>query len=736
LTSFYYANWHPLTWISLQADATAHGLSALGYHASNIVLHALDSALLFVVLHRYTAAVWRSLLAASLFAFHPLHVESVAWITERKDVLSTFFWLVAMLGYAWYVKRPALQRYLAVCLAFVLGLIAKSMVVTLPLVLLLMDYWPLGRMALTASEGSCGERRPFRYLVFEKLPLLALAAASGAITIAAQMSVPSPDTPPLLLLRLENACMASVIYLAKTIVPVHLAAFYPYPSELFPWWQVGGALLVLAAISGVVFAQRESRPYLLVGWLWYLVTLLPVLGIMQIHGGHAHADRYTYVPLIGIFVAAAWGLGDLVVSGILRQRAAVTFAVLVAIACAAVTWVQEGYWRDSQALWQHAVDVTASNAVANYNLGVALVRADKLGRAKEHFLKAVEIRASYHEAYNNLGLIVQKEGKRALACRYFREAIACNPSFAVAHINLAACLEQTGAGAEALEHYRRATELAPEYAAGYYHLGRSLVRQGRLQEALPEFSHAIALEPDYSAAHHELAVALSRLGRHEEAIGPYRQAIRTDANATSARIELGRIYLYLGRLDDAIESLRPAVECQPESAEAYSGMGMAYMLQRRTDPAVTCFEHSVQAKPSAAACMDLAHALQASSQVEAAREWYQRGLAMDPEWPRSANKTAWGLATDPDPERRHGIFAHYMATQVCEATQFHVAEFLDTLAAADAEIGHFDDAQHHARMALKLLEPTAQDHLASAIQSRLKQYGAHRSYRELPVAAH
>jgi hypothetical protein len=421
-TTFAAANWHPLTWISLMLDWSIGGPGPRVFHLTNLILHLANVLLLFFVLDRMTGRRRPSAVTAALFAIHPLHVESVAWIAERKDVLSTLFMLLTLVAYAGFVERPGLVRRLAVVLLFALGLMAKPMLVTLPVLLLMLDAWPLRR------------KEPWRHLVLEKAPLLALSIATGALTFVAQRqggTVGSLAGYPLGV-RVANAVVATATYLGKAIWPTRLAAFYPHPGASLAAWKIAGSALVLVTLTLWTIHVRRSRPYLLLGWAWYLVTLAPVVGIVQV-GWQARADRYTYIPLIGIFLGVVWAVSD---------RFAERPALVGSLASAALVmlgigaFAQAGYWRDSETLFRHALAVTDNNSVAHNNLGTALLRRGLPSQAEEHFAEAVRIDPSFADAHSNLGVALGRQGMIDEAILEFRRALDVEPDHPDARRNL------------------------------------------------------------------------------------------------------------------------------------------------------------------------------------------------------------------------------------------------------------------------------------------------------------
>jgi protein O-mannosyl-transferase len=452
-TAVHSSNWHPLTWLSHMLDSQLYGLNPRGHHLTNVVFHLANTLLLFLFWARVTGALWPSALVAALFALHPLHVESVAWVSERKDVLSTFFWLATMWAYAGYVSAPSRQRYVLIMLWFALGLMAKPMLVTLPLVLLLLDYWPLGRLQ---AGGLAGQREsgPGRIklvywpLIKEKLPLFALAAASCLITVVAQKG--SGAMMPLAIRPLEariaNALAAYVKYLVKMVWPYPMAFFYPLAPV--PWWQAMWAGLALVLLSAFLLSGARRHPYLAVGWLWYLITLVPVIGLVQV-GGQAMADRYTYVPFIGLFIIIAWGISEATAEWRHRNTILSLSAAAVLLTCLVSTWVQAGYWRNSESLYFEAIRVAGDNYMAYHHLGMAYTNQGRFDQAIAMYKKSIAVDPSYSHAYNNLGIVYARQGRFNEAVDNLKFAIRLNPNNVSFYRNLALAYSQQGKKEEA-----------------------------------------------------------------------------------------------------------------------------------------------------------------------------------------------------------------------------------------------------------------------------------------------
>jgi protein O-mannosyl-transferase len=526
LTSGYASNWHPLTWWSHMLDVQLHGLSAGPHHVTSLLLHIANSALLFGLLHAMTGAPGRSAFVAALFAVHPLHVESVAWVAERKDVLSTLFWMLTVWAYLRYLRRHRPSRYVAMATLFALGLMAKPMLVTLPFVLLLLDMWPLGRV---------GAWWP---LVREKLPLLALAGASSIITfvvqrqggaVAASGALPFSD-------RVANALVSYMRYIGKMLWPARLAAVYPFFRPL-PGWLVVWSLLGFVAISIVAIRAVRRYPYVTVGWFWYVGTLVPVIGVVQV-GSQAMADRYTYLPLVGLFIIAAWGGTDLIARWRLRPLLLPIAGGLAVAACIIVARDQVEYWRNSLALWGHTVAVTHDNFIAQNGFGEALAGQGKDAEAIAHFAEAVRIKPDFPYAQNNLGVELKRQHHPDEAIPHYSLALRVKPDFAEAHHNLANALDEEGRTGEAITHYIEALRIRPDYADAHNGLGVALAREERLDEAADHLSAAIRIKPDSVDAHNNLGIVLATQGKLDDAIHEFSQALRLSPGNILARRSL------------------------------------------------------------------------------------------------------------------------------------------------------------------------------------------------------
>ena len=508
--------WFPLTWLSFMFDYEVYGLSPGGYHVTNVLLHVANTLLLFFILRRMTGAVWRSAFAAALFALHPLRVESVVWVTERKDMLSTFFWMLTLVSYFRYVMAPKTGKYLLVILCFASALMAKPMVVTLPFVLLLLDYWPLERFAFRKERRletdevrlQAFERPTVLRLFLEKVPLILLSIAFSMVTLVGQRrdgSLVSLESFPIGT-RLANALVSYVSYVRKMIWPHDLAVYYPHPGHGIAMWQVVGAALFLGGMSVFVTRAGRRHPYLVVGWLWYLGTLVPVIGLAQ-SGFQAMADRFTYIPLVGLFIAIAWGANALVARWKVHRVVPGALAGLWLPALMLCTFSQVRHWKESATLFQHTLSVTANNYYIHRNMGLVLTGQGRLDEAISHFREAVRIKPDFAEVHSNIGVVLVRQGR----------------------------IE------EAIRHYRKALEIKPDFVEVKYNMGTALVRQGRLEEATAYFSSALQTKPDFAEAHFGLGLVQARKGKPEQAMAHYSNALKITPDFEQARYELNRL---------------------------------------------------------------------------------------------------------------------------------------------------------------------------------------------------
>ncbi len=516
------SNWHPVTWFSHMTDVSVGGMNPALHHATSAFIHCINVLLLFFIFHRMTGAVWRSMFVAGVFSLHPLHVESVAWIAERKDVLSAFFGLVAILAYLRYVQRPSSRRMIVVAGFMLMGLLSKPTMVMLPIMLLLIDYWPLGRWnppgsksGLLYQEGKQsfgGPSSSSLSLFKEKIPLFVLSAASGVVTLIVQQrggSMRFAETIPFAV-RIANALISYVRYIAKTFWPADLTVFYPYPPDGYPVAAILGAAAVLLMATYLVYRLRRSNPYLLTGWLWFLCMLVPVAGFIQV-GWQSMADRYMYVPLIGLSVMVAWGTPALFKTTYPYSAVPAILASIVMAGMMLVTKEQIRYWQNSETLFTHAVDVTSGNWIAYTNLGVeAQERGDTL-EAFRYYREALRIRPDDVITNRNLGILFQGMGKTDSAMARYQEAIRQNPHYPMVQYDYAYLIMRTGNLSEAAVHFRKAIEDNPYDIRPRYLLGKILVEQSDYDSAIKEFSAVLRIVPGFSPASEGLANARAKL---------------------------------------------------------------------------------------------------------------------------------------------------------------------------------------------------------------------------------
>ena len=571
-TTFSVGNWHPLTWMSHQLDWELWGTRAGGHHFTNLLLHIASALLLFGLLHRMTRRLWPSALVAALFALHPLHVESVAWVAERKDVLSIFFGLLAIHSYVGWTRDSRPIHFAAALLLYAMSLMSKPTLVTLPFALLLLDAWPLKRITAVA-----GLWKP----VLEKIPFLLLAIGSSIITMLAQRgggAVATWDRIPLTA-RLQNAIVAYASYMGDAIWPARLAVMYPYVED-HATAIVGAAALLLIGITAIAFRVRFSRPYVTTGWLWFLGTLVPMIGLVQV-GIQQRADRYTYVPLIGVFMVAAWLAAD--VAETRRRLKPMLIAMWVAAVCAlgVRTHVQAGVWHDSVRLFQHSLAVTTSNAFAHNNLASALQRQGRFADALHHYREAVRINPNYQLALNNLGNLLMSTGDLEQAVAVLNRAVKVRPETAESQFLLGAALYRSGQIEPAIGRLRESLRLRPEFVNAHVALGRALAQQGQMEQAINQEQLALEFDPRCVDAHLTLGMIFVQQQKLDAAAERFVAALNLQPNNAQAMSFLGRVRASQGRLDEAIRLLREALRLDPANAETQGYLQAALQLRQR-----------------------------------------------------------------------------------------------------------------------------------------------------------
>jgi len=726
---FHAGNWHPLAWLSHMLDCQLYGARAGGHHLTSVLLHVASTLLLFSVLNRMmnlrrddppplvnpssreakqpanaalTAAVpeagamWRSAAVAALFAWHPLHVESVAWVAERKDVLCAFFWMLTFSLYVHYAARPTTARYLFTLGSFVLCLMSKPMGVTLPFVLLLLDYWPLKRFTIDdlpvlRSNTAEGGRLTIFRLVWEKIPFLILSLVGCVLTLRAQEVAIVSTAGLSVAKRVAHVSVAYNHYLATMFVPRNLAVYYPYQLHL-PDASIACAVVVLGLITVLATANLRRRPYLMVGWLWYLGTLVPVIGLVQV-GDQAWADRYTYLPSVGLFVAVVWFAAEIIKSRLVLQIA----SALVAAAMLAMTSAQISYWKDTRTLFEHAREVTPRNYMAITMLGSLL--------ANEH---------KYDEAI-----------------AYYHLALHYQPAFPEAHFYLGAALDEQGKLDEALAEYQKALWFKPTQEQTHIFMGMALGKQKKYDEAIAHYTAALKLNPDSAVAENNLARIYHSQGRLDAAIEHYRAALEIDPKLALAHNNLGILLIQKDQLADGTRQLREALQLDPTNSETRLNLGFALNQQNQWSEAVGLFTNVVRNDlPDPRAHYEFAVALAHVHKTREARSQYASALLLQPDFPDALDGLAWILSTDTNRDFRNGAEAVKMAWRACELTGSKDPAKLKTLAAAYAETGRFAEAINTLQSAKDLAAKANRPELVNQCTLMLDHFQKSEPWRE------
>jgi len=666
-TTNHFGFYYPMTWLSHMLDCQLYGMKAGGHHFTSLLIHVVNTLLLLFLLHGMTGSVWRSGFVAALFAIHPLHVESVAWISERKDVLCSFFWLLALIAYVRYAERPSPAKYGLLLLAFLSGLLSKPMILTFPFTLLLLDYWPLRRWrpawARSAGEEgrATGNPAALKDLVFEKLPLFFLVPVFAFIAMAAQKDVGATSSLEVLPLsqRVANALLSYVLYLKKMIFPFDLAGYYPLPSDDIPAGTAMLCGLLLALLTGAALWFGLRRKYLATGWLWYLGILVPVIGLVQI-GGQAMADRYTYISLIGIFVIVVWLGFELAARGPLAGKIMIGFAAAALVFFAAMSVRQVGFWKDSFVVSQRALAVTKDNWFMEVHMGCALCAQGKKDEAEPHFLEALRVNPGCPDAHMNIAnLLAEKGGHDEEALVHYEEALKNKPDSADILSNMAVTLMKVDRLPEAVEKLRKAVKIAPDHYAARIGLGRALSRSGLKDEAVEQFREALRINRDSQSARAEIAdteggagaspggaetpegaesaktlnslgVSLARAGQTEEAIEKLREAVRLDPGFYDARCNLGTALAQSGKMEEAIGQFAEAVRINPRSAQAPGILGTLFMQAGKLAEASEQFSKAVEAEPgSEKAHINLGVVLGKMNRYPEAAECFRKALEIN-----------------------------------------------------------------------------------------------------------
>jgi tetratricopeptide (TPR) repeat protein len=664
-TTSYLGYWQPMTWLSLMLDCQLFGSDPGWMHLVNVFLHLANALLLFAILKKITGSLWPSAFVAAAFALHPMHVESVAWITERKDVLNTLFLLLTLAAYVSYVRHRGVGRYLMTVLLFAAGLLGKPMLVTLPFLLLLLDYWPLNRLMAqrAATDGSregisvaaAGKHLNLGCLV-EKIPFLVLSAIFSIIAFLTQQAgggvgdiktIPIKD-------RVANAFCSYAAYMGKMFWPHNMAAHYPFTPDSFVFWQVAMCVLLLLVISIFVIHFGREQKYLPVGWFWFVGTLLPVIGLVHFMVS-SYADRFTYIPYIGLFIMVAWGLPELL-SKWPQRKPVLGISALIALAALGIcAHRQVSYWSNSVTLFSHALEVTKDNDLAYNNRGEAYTAIGRTAEAIEDLRQAIKINPYFAESYNDLGNVYNKLGRLP----------------------------------EAMDAYQQAIKIKPYLAEAHNNLGTVYSGLGRLQEAIDAYQQAINIKPDFVRAHYNRGVAYCDLGRWQEAIDDFGQVIRIEPDDVEAYNNRGAAYRNWGRSAEAIEDFRKAIKIKPDYIEARCNLAGGLAGQGRFDEAL---------------------------------DQYRTILQLKPDWPDCMSNIAFIIATNPKLKNRDTNEAIRLARGACEIANYKNPAFLDTLAAAYASAGRFSEAVDAAKKALDIADATNQPKIRNVIQYHLSLY--------------
>ena len=666
-TAFHAANWHPLTWISHMIDVDLFGLNPEGHHVMNLLFHIANTLLLFFVLHRMTKAVWQSAFVAALFALHPLHVESVAWVAERKDVLSTFFWMLTLCAYCYYAERRSLWRYLLVMLFLALGLMSKPMLVTLPFVLVLLDYWPLGRFdqersrekieaalskATLPDKGPSGKKRTaikqvqtkekvstaadrpslIIGLLWEKIPLFVLIIASSIITFLVQQrwgAVRTVENLPFSH-RVANAFVSYIAYIEKMIWPGSLAVFYPYPKE-WPAWQIFGAVAFFVVATCLVLWKTKRYRYLAVGWLWYVGTLVPVIGLLQV-GEQARADRYTYIPLIGLFIIAAWSVPELLGRWRHSKKILAPLAAVVVLCLLISTRTQVTYWQNSLTLFDRALRVTKSNHVAYFNRGYAFATGANQEKAIQDYNRAIEINPRYASAYNNRGMAYAAQGNHEKAIADYSIAIEIDSTYALAYNNRGISRDAVGDHLQAIQDYDRALAIDPDYVSAYINRANAYAgTQGSYAQAVTDYDKALRINPRSAPAYANRGNAYAALGDQAQAVLDYDRALAIDPGYLLAYYNRGNAYGALGNQERAIKDFDRAIALDPRYAPAYSSRGNAYAAIGNQAEAIKNYDRALAIDPKLSiAYVNRGMAYAASGNQRQAIADYDKAIRMNP----------------------------------------------------------------------------------------------------------
>jgi tetratricopeptide (TPR) repeat protein len=763
-TKPYASNWHPLTWFSHMLDCRLFGLNPFWHHLVSLLLHITNAILLFWILLKMTGSTWASAFVAAVFALHPLQVESVAWAAERKTVLSGFFWFLTIAVYVWYTKRPGISRYMLLFGVYALCIMTKPVVVTLPLVLLLLDYWPLGRLKLGIQSES--KEVSLRRLLIEKAPLLVLASILCAMTLIAQQEKGAVATLEVLPLRyrIANMFISYIMYIIKIIWPSRLAVLYPYFSANLQMDVAALCALSFIVISAFAVYIGRRRRYVATGWLWYVGTLVPMVGLVQA-GSQTMADRYMYVSMLGLLIIVAWLFKDIISK---RPRLRVVAALLAVVALSSaiiLTRIQVRYWESGRTLFEHTLKVTKNNPIAENNYGAVLLREGQDSEALPHLLNAVRLDPTYFKARQQLGLVYLKQGKlnEAIAC--FEESLRQNNKFTEAHYDLALALGMQKKYDDAVKHLAAALALDSNYPEAHNTLGFIYLKQGKLNEAIACFEESLRQNNKFTEAHYNLALALGMQKKYDDAVKHLAVVLALDSSYPDARNTLGRIYLKQGKNNEAIECFTKLLPLKKNMEELHYNLAAAFSQQGKYDESIKHFSAVLdmnsnyldarekmgnvllaagktdegiaylnEVLPNSAdkwnIYSNLGTAYLLQGKTELAIQSWKKAVKIKPDDVRNLNNLAWLLATRDNVSTEDINKSIEFAQHACELTEYKKPQFLDTLAAAYAAAGKFPDAIVAAEKALNAARAEGKEDMARDIQSHLECYQTSQPYRE------
>lgn len=755
--------YHPIAWLVHQLNCELFGLEAGYHHLVNVLLHIAVSLVLLTALWRLTSCFWPSALVAALHAIHPLSVQSVAWASHLREPLSMLFWGLVMWSYASYARRGGLQRYLLVLLLFAMGLMAKPTLMTLPCVLLLLDYWPLNRLAWgPSSEDEAQTHQPLSKLVLEKIPFFALAGVSVWLAYLCQQSmgsVVSLESIPLGS-RLSNAAQSYALYLRNMVWPLNLATAYPLQKSFYlPL--VAGSTVLLVAISAAVWRFRFQRRYLLVGWLWYLGTLVPVIGLVRMGSPTAMPDHYMYVSLLGIYIVIAWLLAEWVQHRPDTKSIVVGAVIVLFMLLLPLTWRQVAFWRNGETLWTRSLAVTKDNSIAHNNFASIVQPLGRTQEALQHAKEALRIRPNYVEAHVNLGVAVSALDRPQEAVSHYQKALQLNPKYAEAHYNLGNAMLTLNRPQEAAARFKDTIDLKPNLAPAHNNYGGALHQLGRSSEAISHFENALRLKPDYSEAHNNLGNVLQALGRQEDAVAHHLEALRIEPGNFGASFQCGVALHALGRTEEAITYYQKALKINPKHAKAHFNCGVALRKLNRLQEAIPHYQEALRLKPDdAEAHNNLGNLLQRSGRLEEAvvhyletlrinsdhfeanyncgialqtlgrsqesLERFERALQLKSNSAEVHYRLAWALATSPEEAVRDGERAVKHARWSIKLTRREHPFLFDVLAAAHAESRQFAEAVKWQKKAVEL----AKGDQKKVLSARLELYQQGKPYRD------